>query len=149
VCLYSTTLRNLKTSVTELQADLRFDWRAYPIIQLDDHLLPQEPGYKSKELDWFVLNDQGKATVIPSYASSNRAWGKALFLDPLEVDWMRFEVDNVADMDYLVSAVEILQDMQDLWINDTDTRGQSIMRLFTFFTRALKRLLMYAGAYSV
>jgi hypothetical protein len=146
VCLYDKTLRNLKTSVTEFQAELRFDWRACPIIQLDEHVLSQEP--RSKNLEWFVLNDKGIATVIPSYANSNRAWEKALFINPLDVDWMRFEVHDTADADYLVSVVEILQDMQDLWIYDNDTRGHAILRVFSFFMRALKRLLMYAGAYS-
>jgi hypothetical protein len=80
--------------------------------------------------------------------SPRGAWGKAFFLNPLEVDWMRFEVHDTQDMDYLISAIEVLQDMQDLWINDTDTRDQSITRLFILFTRALKRLLMYTGFFT-
>jgi hypothetical protein len=147
VCLYSTTLAKLKTSVTEAQAQLRVGWMSSSIIQLDEHLLPHEPtGLKDGELDWFLLNEHDKPTVIPSYAISNRAWERAFFINPLEVDWMRFEVHDMMDLDYLVSAVEVLQDMQDLWQNDDDTRGQAIMRLFIFFTRTLKRLLMYTSS---
>jgi hypothetical protein len=145
LCLYSTTLSKIKTGVTETQAELRFDWRGSPIIQLDEHLLPHETSYRTKEVDWFVLNDQGKPTVIPSYSIVDRSWERAYFINPLEMDWMRFEVHDEADMQYLIATIEILQDMQDLWLNDDDTRGQTIMNLFISFTRALKRLLMYAN----
>jgi hypothetical protein len=138
VCLHITTLKNLKTAATELQAELRYDWGVTPIVQLDDHLIPCDA------LRWFLVSDDGKPTIIPSYSISNRMFERAFIVNPFEVDWMRFEVHDTLDMDYLFSVVEILQDMQDLWINDIDTRDHSIMKSFTRFTGSIKRLLMYA-----
>jgi hypothetical protein len=144
VCNYSLTLRRLKTVLMDLQNELRVEWKLTPIVQLDEHIFPYEGG-RHRGVDWFLLNDEGKPTVIPSYSVADRNWKKAFFLNPLDVDWMEFEIHSSIDFDYLVSVVEILHDMLDLWVNDEDTREQTITRSFQRFSSALKRLLMYAA----
>jgi hypothetical protein len=145
VCLHSQALRKLKDAICEIQGELRLEWKASPVIQLDQ-IFPcaGENVSKTRVLDWFVLNDNRKPTPIPSYTISDRTWERAFFINPLEVDWLRFEVHDTTDMDFLISAVDILQDMQDLWIHNADTCDQFIMRLFIRFTRALKRLFIFA-----
>lgn len=147
VCMHSMTLKRLKTIVMDTQTELRFDWRMSPLIHLDDHVTPRDSNGNTD--CWFVLGEGGKATVIPSYVASDKTWERAFFVNPLEVDWMQFDLHDPTDMDYLISSVEILNDMKDLWINDTDTRNHHVMVGFTRFTGALKRLLIFASNSSI
>jgi hypothetical protein len=149
VCLHNLTLRRLKTHVTDVQANLRAEWQSSPVVQLDEHLFPSEGNKLVRELDWFLLNELGKATVIPSYSVSNRTWKKASFINPVEVDWMRFEVHDTVDMNYLIEALEVLEDMRGLWANDMDTCMTPVMLLFGKFIGGLKRLLMFATNVSI
>lgn len=147
VCRGSCHLKKIRFNIAELQGTLRLAWRNAAIIQMDECLFPSEA--VNGRMNWYVLNELGKTTVIPAYSISKRTWEKAYFVSPLDVDWMKFEIHDVVDMDYLISAVEILQDMRDLWINDTDTTNCEVMRLFTKFVAAMKRMLIYACNVSI
>lgn len=147
VCRASCHLKKIRFNVAELQGTLKLAWRSASIIQLNECFFPCETS--SRKMDWYVINELGKTTVIPAYSVSKRTWERAYFISPLDVDWMKFEIHDVADMDYLISAVEILQDMRDLWINDIDTTTCEVMGLFTRFVSALKRMLVYACSVSI
>lgn len=152
VCKHNSTLRALKTTLVEIQAELRAEWRSSRVIQLDEHILPKEVGIANIHPscdDWFLLNTVGKPTVIPSYYIYDKTWKKAFSINPLEMDWLLFDTHDSWDMDYLVQTIEVLHDQKDLWINDLDTTDTSIMVLFNRFISALKRLLLFASNLSI
>jgi len=145
-CKTSLTLQRILATLVDYQAALCLDWKLSPVIHLDNHIFPNEGGL---HYDWFVLNADGKPTVIPSFQVSSRTWERACFLSPLEVSWDKFDIHDPRDMMYLFTAIEILHDMQDLWVNDSDTAGHSTMIMFERFIGALQRLCVFASNSSI
>lgn len=142
VCRHDKTLRELKAKVVEVQVETRVEWRASPIAQIHDHLMPDSLDETGSN-NWFLLNDKERPTVIPSYSLYDKTWKKAMFLNPFEVDWNLFEIHGSQDMEYVLSLMEILEDQKDLWCSDENTEGQAIMVLFTRFIKVVRRLVMY------
>lgn len=138
ICIHDKVLNGLKTTLRDIQAELRMDWRSSTIVKLQDHLFP------GQKVSWFLTNSKGQATVIPSYGLYDQTWRKALYLNPFTVDWMLFDVHDRGDVEYIQSLVGVLQDQQDLWNFDSDTKGQSITVLFDRFVKAVKRMLMHS-----
>ena len=140
VCSRDRILNTLKATVNALQIELRVEWRASPIIQVDDFILI---GERNRRENWYLQNDKGSPMVIPSYGIYTRMWEKAFFKVPLEIDWSLFDVHSTDDTDYLTSIIEVLEDQRDLWAYDVDTQGQAITIMFDRYIRNLKRLAMY------
>lgn len=139
VCRFNRTLKVLKEAIAELQSELRVEWKGARIVQLDEHII--EEG----NFDWFILNRRGTPTVIPSYNGYSSLWEKAIIVNPLEVDWILFDVHDQWDIEYLHSIVPILNDQRDLWENDSDTTEASIMKMFAKFIRSLTRLMVFSN----
>jgi hypothetical protein len=119
---------------------MRVEWKSSPVIQVTDHL---ERDDMTKD-NWFLINAKEQPSVIPSYGSYDKIWKRALFLNPLEVDWLLFEIHGSDDVDYVSSLVEVLVDQRELWSGDEDTLVLPIMVLFSRFISAIKRLLLYS-----
>jgi hypothetical protein len=136
-------MRNLKKKVTEIQVELKVDWRSTPVIQVQDHVILDDGG-ETDNNNWFLMSDSERPMVIPSYALYCETWKKAMFLNPFEVDWSLFEIHGSDDVDYVISLIEVLDDQRDLWCNDENTSNQPIMVLFIRFIGAIKRLLLYS-----
>lgn len=143
LCRHDRVLRSLKTKVTEIQVELKVDWRSTPVIQIENHLL-SDNDVRVNRNNWFLMNTRERPMVIPSYGLYDETWKKAMFLNPLEVDWSLFEIHGSNDVDYVTSLIEVLEDQRDLWNNDEDTNDQPIMVMFIRFIGAIKRLLLYS-----
>lgn len=142
ICKHNRTLQVLKEEITKIQQEIVSDWKASTIIQLDNHL------FEDDGLEWYVLNKQGEATVIPSFSGFSKLMNKAFIVNPYEVDWELFDIHDEMDMDYILGIVGILQDQKDLWVNDETTRNTSLMISLRRFVRAITRLLVFTNALS-
>ena len=140
LCRHDRVLKLLKDKVSEIQIEMRVEWKSSPVIQVTDHL---ERDDMTKD-NWFLINAKEQPSVIPSYGSYDKIWKRALFLNPLEVDWLLFEIHGSDDVDYVSSLVEVLVDQRELWSGDEDTLVLPIMVLFSRFISAIKRLLLYS-----
>jgi hypothetical protein len=160
VCKYNLTLGTIKNIITDVQTELRLQWKSSRVSWAEENIFPKEENEGSSLLAgiftgaskipkddslWFLVGDRDRITVIPSYALFRKTWKKAFVKDPLEVDWSEFDIHSSTDMEYLISTVEMLEDQQNLWINDEYTRDHSVMRLFSRFICLIKRLLVFAS----
>ena len=141
VCTHDKLLRSLKAEVVENQIAVRNEWRGCPVGQVSDHLMPNTLSDRGN--DWFLLNESEKPTVIPSYSYYSLTWEKAMFLNPFEVDWFRFELHGTTDLEYALSLLQILEDQRGLWCGDEDTKDFPFLRLFSIFVKSVRRLVMY------
>jgi hypothetical protein len=145
VCRHDRELKRHKAEVAAIQAEARIEWRSTSVIQVRDNGIEGIFGDQDGvDCDWYLLNEKGIPTVIPSYGVYDLTWKKAMFLNPFEVDWMLFELHGGDDVDYIISLIEILQDQRDLWVNDEETREHPILVMFTRFLKSVRRLLMYS-----
>lgn len=147
-CGKRSTLQRVVVSLSGLQKELRLDWKLSSITHLDGYSFPKsgcDPSFGS----WVLSNPCGSPTVIPTYLTTLATWEAAMLPDPLTVDWMLFDASIPEDVNYLSILVEILSDMQELWINDENTKEHSTMVLFAHYTMTVKRLFVLISNYYV
>lgn len=91
----------------------------------------------------FILDFDGRSTVMPNYATYNATWMKGFFKNPFDIDWLNYDKYDVQMVTYAWVALETMSEQVAMWELDDDTRSSLTFICFKNFMESLRLLYEY------
>jgi hypothetical protein len=141
ICQNDSELNYLLNAITDQQIKLRIKWALAAAVYNDDETHVADKNSLSR---WEVLGDDGSRTIIPSYRSYEDLWNRTFFVNPLTYDWKHFDIHSIDHNEYLLKAIEIIQQMTETWDFHETTKITTLAVQFDLFLILLSRLFSHS-----
>ena len=141
-CREDKEFQTLKKAINLVQGQLRMLWAyarsSHTVSDKEIHV--NENYHEARAKDVF-----GNVTLIPSYKFYVQTWSRCMLQNPLQYDWLKFDMHCAWDKKYLLVLSDTIDEQMAIWLEDTDTRECHVFKSFTTWANLIRELLYYVA----
>ena len=137
-CLTDGYLGRLKEEMHLLQQKLRLVWVSSKDVVVSSHLVTDDVATR------YLTDGRGYVTLLPTYRLYGDLWKGAMYQNPMEVNWLSFEVHDSWDRKYVEDVLETMEEQIGLWRAENVTFLHPMFQSFLSFVDCVRRFYEYA-----